>query len=339
MMGRTSLTGVLAGVFVLSACGGGGSSSGGSPTTVGNPAPTPTPTPTSSPTPSPTYSTYSALSGNQQFALTCAGLEQDGFQSYASMPIAFGSDIQSLSYDAAADSWSVEGDVSQTFGPANAVTSSNPLVEEYFRIDNAGAPASTLLIAAPQPGGSTLEYTRVLYYQLPNAGMATTQNRNCVFGVPSDPSDTPSATTVQYTAFDLTGTVLRRFDDGSSASYGLSATNMSITVNLSAYTVSISMDVTGTVLSRNGAGSAETAPETIDLGTLAASDVGINDAPYGISGLFNYQDAMKDIPFEGWFFGPEGKEIGIVLTYASNDDDIVNRTWGTTGLLTLTASR
>lgn len=336
-MGRSKLAGVIAGILVLSACGGGGSSSGGGAPTGGGGTPTPSPSP--SPTPSPTYSTYAELTGNQTFALTCAGLERDSFQAFSSIPIPFGMDTQTLSYDASADTWTVSGEVSQTFGPADAVTSTNPLVENYYRIDQTGAPPKTLLIAAPEPGGSKLQYARSMFYQLPNTALGTTQNRNCVFGVPSDPNDRPSASTVSYTAFDLAGTITRQFDDNSVASYSLSGSNISVSVNMNTYSVSIAMDVTGTLANSSGSGLAASAPNTIDLGTLTATDVGINDEPYGIGGLFNYEDVDKNIPFEGWFFGPQGKEIGFAITYSSNDPDITNRTWGTIGNMTLTASR
>lgn len=344
-MGRNKAGAVLAALFVLSACGGGGGSGGGSPTP--SPSPSPSPSPTTSPTPSPSYTTYSALTGSRSFAVACEGLTQNGLQTFAAQPIPFGTNNLDFAFDAATPSYTIAGKdptgpyaVNQTFGPADAVTPTNAEIEKEYRIvPGNGQPPKVMLIGAPKPGGSTLQYGRILYYSLPNTSSGEIENRYCVFGVPTLTSDRPTGSSVAYSAFAFNGSIRRAFDDGSFTDYRLAASNIAISVNLTTYTLSISMQVTGTLSGKTTTGTGSTQPNTIDLGTLTANNVEIQDSPANLGGLFNFQDTTKQIPFQGWFFGPQGKEFAIAMSYSSRDAEIMNRTWGTTGLMFLTASR
>ncbi|WP_066555021.1 hypothetical protein [Croceicoccus bisphenolivorans] len=192
-----------------------------------------------------------------------------------------------------------------------------------------------MTIVAPDPGGSTLQYSRVLAYGLFNGNFGGVENTTCVFGVPTEPDDEPSTSPVSYTAFASGGSIVRVFTDGTFASYTVTGSQEAISVDLNTYTVDITMHLTGTLGNKSASGSGASAETTVDFGTFTANDIEINDEPYSIGGLFNYQDFDLQMPFQGWFFGPKGKEIGIAVTYFRPNDP----GYRAFGNITVTASR
>ncbi|AKM10648.1 hypothetical protein AB433_12825 [Croceicoccus naphthovorans] len=221
--------------------------------------------------------------------------------------------MQTLSYDTSEQSWLIKGlGIEQLFTPEDIFTPETPFptVEEQYLVMVNNQPVASMNILAPEPGGMALEYARNLTYAIRNEFQGNNfENGNCVFGVPTLPDDQPNATSVTYADYATIGSIIYVYDDGTFAAYRISGSEEAISVNLNTFAVDISMHLIGTLDDNSTSGAGSAAEATLDLGTFTANGIQIDDEPYGIGGYFDAPNPSAEMPFQGWFFGPQGKEI------------------------------
>ena len=316
------VAGVLAGLFVLSSCGGGGSS-GADPVSV--PSPTPSPSPSASPTPTPTYSTYVSLTGDQQFDLACATVNSNGSSIVLGQPIAFDADPGlTLTYTAADDSYAVNGSgVSEIFTPADIDNSFPNSEAAYSKADSVG---SRLIIGAPAPGGMTAQYTRGLYVLVQNTITSNVDEYVCAFGVPTLISDPPAETNVTFTGFSGNGVLRQYQSDGTVGVYSLTTSSESASVNTTTGQIDFAFSVSGTLIATYGPG---TAAATVDLGSFTGQTT-MDGIAQNFGGILSHQDNTIQSQYQGWFFGPQGKELNLGAAILQ-DSGGGNRVVGTLG--------
>ncbi len=320
---KMRMLGLLLGSACLAACGGGGSSGGGSsPVVTPSPSPTPTPTPSG-----PSYTAYADLTGSQQFKMACQTLDQGSGVFQLGPPMAFYTDPGvTLSYDASQDSYTLSNyGVEESFGSADIDSSvTNPEIEIAYAKDDGTGFTSRLLIAAPQPGGQAVDYSRALYAFVKNVNTGYVETYSCNFGVPTLLTDTPSQSPITFTDFTTRGTLYRIYPDATFAVYNLSGSSQTMSANATTGEITISLALSGELVSVNGT---STVPASIDLGTYGAT-INIDGETQGFGGIFNYEDPTLFAPFEGWFYGPQGTEAAFAAGIQDTDENNV-RTIGT----------
>lgn len=301
----------------LASCGGGGSSGGGSGST-NNPAPAPTPTPT----PSITYQKYTELTGNQDFQSGCAGLYNaselifhQGFGYYPTIPSSL---VQN--YDAASSTWTVEGqepfgvEFSYQFGPADLHPSSTDQLQRYERVDGNGF-NTRYSIYARDFGGTYAEYVRSSrLFARPLDGGAL-NDIYCVFGVPTDLDDSYPTSSFDYPAISLGGTAFVR-GGAANGQYDLTESVVTLNVNPNTGEVKPTMQLVGRLFTPSGL-----ADERTQLGTYTGT-AEVDGTMVGFSSYLESSDRAYGISqFGGWFFGPQGKEVGFVFSLMATQPD------------------
>jgi hypothetical protein len=313
----------------LSACGGGDGGQSGSPVVT----PSPTPTPGPSPTPSPSYPAYGELTGDQSFQAACQTTGQGSGAFILLNPTPFYADPGvTLDYDASESTYRLTAyGIDESFGPAD-VDDTIANAEKAYRRTGTDGFTTRMILFAPQPGGSTADYTRVLYAFARNTMTGYVETYNCIFGVPTLLTDQPSQTQVSFTDFSTGGNAYRLFPDNTVALYRLTGSAESLSVNLTTGAVNLSVRVTGQLQSVFGTGTA--VPSTYDFGTFTG-ETSLDDETRGFGGILNYQNPTLFAPYEGWFFGPQGAEAGLTVGLSDQDQDGVR----TIGQFTIVGAR
>jgi hypothetical protein len=302
--------------LTLVACGGGGDSSP-PPTGGGGGTPAPTPTPTPTPT-SVAYTKFADLTGNRQFQAGCAGLRSDGQRIDAFGFGRFNNDEKlSIDYDIPGQSWTVAGQslngtgfnwqftqaMIQTNPPANTV---------YYLKNNADGSAERFYVGNQPIGGTTPEYMRgsLLNYRISGG---PPEWRYCVFGVPTTLADTRPATTVSYTT--RVSSIGFLGNSSTVAQYDLSESTATISANPTTGEIPVTLQLVGRQFTPTGLSETR-----VDFGTYSGTAT-INGT------VASFNDALRDSPnraiqggnFGGWFFGPQGIEIGMSFSLRAND--------------------
>ena len=319
--------GLVVALGLLSACGGDDGGGGGSGST---PPPSPPPPP---PPPAVSYTKFADLTGEQAFQTGCAGiagpnerLDAFGFGRYPEI----GTTI-SIDYAAAAQSWRTVG--MSVFGKPfdwtftrDMIQPSPPPDSVYYRKSNADGTTERLYVIAKPLGTVVPEYVRttLLTYRLDTD---PPEFRYCAFGVPTKLEDTRPTTTVTYSATAVSG--LAFFGNTALAQYDLGESTVSVSANPTTGEVPVTINLVGREFTP--AGLSET---RVNLGTYS----GTADVSPTVQ---SFTDALRDSPdrailggnFAGWFFGPQGREIGFAYSVRaqSGDGSIVNATGVVTG--------
>lgn len=304
----------LALVLALSACGGGESgpppSSGPGPT----PSPSPSPSPSPTPTPGPSYTTFANLTGDRSFVTSCTAYVPrgalgvpgaEGIQGHATDGL--------LTYTQATQSYRVftPNNVSSLFGPGDLQTSTNPNVIRYTKPSPRTAGATeNFSIVTPVPGTQGLTYTRATFINIEGDAGSGTQARTqafCVTGVPTINTDLPAGPIVNFSQFEVRGTV---FDARSGALQvgTINGTQSALGVNLTNGQVTFSFAVDATF-----------------SGSSTPTRVGVFQGTGSLveqtSGLIGTIEASGPPGFvRGGFFGPQGGEFAYVFTYGLDQD-------------------
>ncbi|MFM7376808.1 MAG: hypothetical protein ACKO1O_01555 [Erythrobacter sp.] len=299
--------------LALVACGG---EDGSTPPIGGGGTPTPSPSPT------PTYQTIAQLTGNQQFATACAYFVFDrtvspNFTALHEVP--FGERGQ-LRFDAAASSWTYsEGaqtnpsqQTSFTVGPADLAASPPASTTPYRRV-TAGRSLELTLRNGQQTGFAT-EYLRtftladIQAVTVPDSSRA---DRLCAYGVPTVAADTLPATATAYTSLNVIGTATLMNSAQRVRTYSLSDSTATFSVNGTAGTVSMSIQLVGREILADGTLATTTTP----LPALTAGTGTIGNARTPAIKVFEgnfVTGGVQEITsgFSGAFFGPQGAEVG-----------------------------
>lgn len=308
----------LAMALTLVACGGGSTSTPTpTPTSTGSPTPTPSPSPT--PTPAP-YTKFADLTGDQQFKAGCGGLygpseriDAFGFGRADTVPGAL-----SIDFADSTDAWTLAGEAysgtefSFTFTPA-MIQPNPPEDAVYYRKDNPDGSAERFYLSARKLGGTAPDYVRgsLLTYRI---GSAAPEYRYCVFGVPTRLDDTTPSSTVTYGNVAVGGVA---FTAGAAITqYDLSESTVTVSANPTTGEIPVVLKLVGRAFTPTGLSDTRVAlGEYRGTATIDGSDQSFNDA------LTDADRALLGGNFGGWFFGPQGIEIGFAFSVKAQNAD------------------
>jgi hypothetical protein len=223
----------------------------------------------------------------------------------------------SIDYNIPAQTWDVAGQslngtpIAYQFTPA-MVQASPPANTVYYLKNSPDGSAERLYIGNFPIGTTSPEYMRgsLLNYRV-NAGPP--EWRYCIFGVPTTLADTRPTTTVTYNTrvnsigFLATATTLAQYD--------LSESTATVSANPTTGEIPVSVTLIGRQFTPTGLSDTRVA-----FGTFSGTAT-INGT------VQSFVDALRDSPdraiqggnFGGWFFGPQGTEIGMAFTVKGND--------------------
>ncbi|TRD10076.1 hypothetical protein FGU71_13880 [Erythrobacter insulae] len=326
-MKRIRNLGAAALALALVACGGGGGSSpppqtgggssGGGSSGGGTPAPSP----------APTYTEFASLTGNQTFQSACSGFEL-GFN-FATFPSTSFTNGFGFDFTAATDVWTISPatgfsafDANLSFGSADLQSSSAEGTASYRRQDANGQTElfryGFVSSLSPAPA-----YARSLQLSaiLPNGNRGIFR---CTFGVTtqlSDPIPTVTASSgfISYGSYSIEGDAYVRASDGTTQQFSLDRSNIDFRANPADGSIRVGIEAIGREFLSTGALSDQ---ETA-LGT-AQGDTSIDGSEQNFSGLMNGTSPDGNFfggGFGGWFFGPQGAELGMVFEFFINRAD------------------
>lgn len=314
-MRLTNLAASAAMALALAACGGGGSGSSPPASGGGGGTPAPTPTPTAS------YQTFAQLSGNQAFKAACAGtynqqtgIPSAGYARYPDPPQALAIDFTSASSEWRVTGRSPDGvEFTNTFGPADVITTSLANTTAYRRVDANGFP-TRFQITQTVLGSTLSEYARVVRtLARPGSGVS---DWACALGVPTLLTDRPSAS-ITYTDFAIIGTVFSQAYGGT-GQYDISESTATLTANPTNGQIRVTITLVGRAFLAGG-GLSDTRTQFGQFG----GDAGIDGSVQSFGAPLNrLPDNSVGGDFSGWFFGPQGREAGVSFQYTGDD---VNR--------------
>lgn len=298
---------VLAGAAFVGACSGGGSGGGG---TVVTPTPTPTPSPSPSPSPSPTYTKFADLTGDQTHASTCTGI------TIGLPPTVYPATLPdsglTLAYAATPQNWTVTGDgVNLTFTPAERDMTAPATVMAYVK---PGTPSQRFSVSVTGAGPVAAEYHRAV--SLNAVTPSGPRIFTCVIGVKTLVTDRPAGSTFNFPNARVGGYLFRTMPASSTLTqYSTSNATTTFNVNLDTGKVTAVIRLIATPLPTGSA------PD-VDLGTVTA----VADIDPATGGFYGTAVTSPDftIPFaqfSGRFFGPQGKEAGLVMTILADKPD------------------
>lgn len=293
---------VLLSTAFVGACGGGG----GSGTVV-----TPTPSPSSpTPSPPPTYPKFADLTGDQTHASTCTGI------TIGLPPTVYPATMPdgglSLAYVAASQNWTVTGDgVNLTFTPAERDMTAPSTVTAFVK---PGTPIQRFSIGMTGAGSTTAEYLRSV--SLNAVTPSGPRIFSCFIGVKTLVTDRPAGSTFNFPAARIGGYLFRTVPASSTLTqYNTNSTVTAFNVNLDTGKVTAVIRLTVAPLP-TGSG-----PD-VDLGTLTATaDIDSTTGGFYGTTVTSPDFSIPFAQFSGRFFGPQGKEAGLVLTVLADKPD------------------
>lgn len=293
---------------MLSSCGGGDSPT---PTATSTPTPSATATPTPTPTPTFSYSTFSELTGVQEFGTPCFAYSLPAGVPTVEQANAFDADGL-IDFDADTSIWTVNqfsANRDETFGPDDIASGGGDLTI-YSKLGANPSLRNDFILLAPSPGGVSAEYGRIgsTYYE-PSVGEPLSVT-DCTFGVATMPGDLPAETSITFSDFEVGGAVYNRVDAApAEVSRVLSGTGSAVW-NTSTGKMEFRLSYTVT-----DPGGAETTVSPVSgiMDLSAATD------RLGFSGSLN-EGGDPEYRVLGAFFGPQGSELGFVAFAEINLD-------------------
>ncbi|MFC4256036.1 hypothetical protein ACFOWT_11505 [Croceibacterium xixiisoli] len=280
------------------------------------PTPEPTPEPTPAPTPTPTFSyqTLTELTGNQIFETACSSIEivdratghgasLGGFRRFA--------DIYGIGWESTDDaSLRDNGWYNYRSGKLNGLLgrlqqlqsfTADPLRIQYsFSNDYGGT--TTSLISGEYP--ATARYVQHARLRSGYTGGSSVQF--CVFGAPTYVDDLPTTGVATYPTLGVIGSVYSSGSRGEDLR--IVADGSSLIVDFATNTVE------GTLkLEKRIAASGSTAESWVDVpGTIPIAAT-IDRASRRISGTNAPAGVVGGYGIQGWFFGPQGSNLGLAF--------------------------
>ena len=301
--------------LALGSCGGGGDSK---PPVTGTSSPTPTPSPTSAIT----YTKFADISTNQAFKAGCGGIFGisevfDAFGFGRADTVTLG---VSIDYQASSQSYRFRGRAydgtpyDYTFDPTLIQTTNAPANTTYYRKANADGSVERFYLGRRPLGSFQPEYVRTALLNYRN-GSGPPEVRDCVFGVPTTLEDTRPSQTVSYNnaavagyVFVDTGSGLRQYTTGDST--------VTISANPNSGEIPVTLKLAGREVSAAGESSTVT-----QLGEYRGT-ASVDGSVQSFNAAFTDGDrAILGGNFAGWFFGPQGIEIGFGWSIKSQFQD------------------
>ena len=288
----------------LGACGGG--SGGGSVTTGSGGTVAVTPAAPPAPPP-PTYVKYAAQTGNQTYQSTCAANGSNGAD-FAS-PYGQG---PALVYTASTDSYLVSGPgLNVSFGPADVDTTASAGTKVYRRVVN--GLTERLSIVPPRVQGTALEYV-ASFSVAARATSGAFLNYACLTGVPTVETDLPAGSNIPFARVAVSGVAY--VTEGSSIlSYSLNqGSTGTLAANATNGTVTTTIDLSGLLLGPTG-----TSGTPVSFGTHIGSGT-IDPPSRTVGGSFTATAGPQSANnFNGWAFGPQAAEGGLMFTMSRTE--------------------
>lgn len=310
--------------LVLSACGGGGNSSP-PPTTGGggNPAPSPSPTPTPV-----SYTKFDDLTGDQTFNTACSldpaingGLGTGGITPFTS--------FFTFAFADATDTWTIAGPTltdtfNSSFGPSEISSQAAGEFTVYRRelTINGNNVAEFFALITPQLNNGTVDYVRGGDAVMFGTGNQIQAFYRCVFGVPTELDDQLPASTVSYDQFvSANGNAQLTDGAGVTSQYNIADTQIAVTANPTNGEITVTLNVRGREITRDpNTGQVSTSTTITDLGTYTGNTA-TTGTIQGFEGLLSDSNGQFVGEYSGWFFGPQGIELGIALEGTHNRND------------------
>jgi hypothetical protein len=327
-----------ASIAMLSACGGGGGTP--TPTATGTPAPTPVPTP--SPTPPPT--TFNELTGDQVFNTACVSdTTIPGQINFSRFSEGF-----TFNFQEAGEIWSVQGQSANldtfdiSFGPddisaeeeglfvvyrkESPLSTSTPAREDIFGF---GAPQAENSAGDTQIG----EFVRLANFigipqrNNPSGPAGVSDLRNCVFGIATELDDTLPSTTITFSSLlSNNGTASVRLGNDPLRFFDLDDSILTFTADPATGDLSFTLELQGQEVTPDPNGGPPIVSDTVTpLGSFSGN-ASISGDVQGFEGTTANSTGLAAGEFTGWFFGPQGAELGLAVNGNAQlqDSSIVN---------------
>jgi hypothetical protein len=216
-----------------------------------------------------------------------------------------------FSYNASADVWNVLGNGHDvTFSPADRDTAAPSTSIRYVK---PGPPTQRLTIGQPGVGTVGADYQRIAAF------IQGSRVYHCVIGARTLPTDRPTGSTVAFTGSSLAGYLFAtRLSDGARTQYSMRNSTGTFSVNLDRGEVTYTVRLIGSPFPL------DSGPD-VDFGTITA----VADIDPATGGYYTTQATVNGFtPFvsemSGAFFGPQGKEAGLVMSIFGTRSDGVH---------------
>ena len=304
-----------ASVALLAACGGGDSSSApptGGGGGGGGGGGTPTPTPPA------TLPTFLELTGDQTFESACAK-GADSTQNPFVAPFGQGTEH---AFSAGPQTWRLSGNSPPNnvfdlqFAPSEIVSAAGAATVLYRRPSPTGTGNETFAFVTPQYSSATIsaDYVRgsFLFAPVPNNAPVSLY---CVFGVPTPADATPPASPVTYSAQVGVGGAIVNFAPSGVVSYNPSPTTFSVTANPANGELTFTIALRGFQQTIDpSTGQPVLSTTATEFGTYTGT-ASVASGTQTFSGFLDKATGISlNAPVTGWFFGPQGAEIGVVIS-------------------------
>ena len=218
------------------------------------------------------------------------------------------------SFAEAAQNWMVTGDTitnqfNLSVGPTD-ISQDDPVVQTlYLRPSATGGPSEIFVLGTPQWPTAVADFVRGSFFQT-DTGLSF----NCVFGVPTRLDDPLPSSTITYSQeIDAAGTLVA-FSGQTAASFDLAASTFTITADPTRGNVVISVDVKGNEFSFDANGNRIDSPDVTGFGTIEGAAFAAGNEQSLFADLSKATGLSFSGAVSGWFFGPQGEEIGLVFS-------------------------
>ena len=304
-------------IAMLAACGGGDSA----PPPTGGGGPTPSPSPSPSPTPSISYTAFDDLTGDQVFNTACA----EGIDIQRTNTIALFDEDFTFAFAAASETWTIagesrEGPINTSFGPADITEEDPGVLVLYQRPSPTGGPSEIFAFGTPQWPNADPQYVRGAFLQSERDN-GSVASFNCVFGVPTDLNDELPTSTVTYNQeSEVFGSLLEITGPAGNeifTSYDLAPTTMTVSADPTTLEVSFDIDLRGFEVTFDATtGDRIVSTDVTSFGVYTGEAFVSDEGKQTLRGGNLFRDGAVQLfaPATGWFFGPQGEEIGLVFT-------------------------
>ncbi len=213
-------------------------------------------------------------------------------------------------------------DTALSFGPPDLAEDDRPNKVVYERRDLQNRPLR-FAYNFPRALTATPEYVRdvVVASPLPDSTLGIFQ---CVIGVPTAledkiPDVTETSGFISYSNYGVRGDVYVDFNDGrASEQYALDRTTIDFRAKPDTGLITLSMNLIGRQYQPDGSLS----DDEVSFGVVSGETT-IDGTEQNFSELMTItsSDNMASGTFGGWFFGPSGAEMGLVIGAGQNRSD------------------
>jgi hypothetical protein len=280
-----------------------------SPTSTPAPTSTPTPDPTTPPTPapSPTPTGYLTFSEIYIYRFGSSGITLPGGCSSLALQdqppeligtTAFGQGL-SFRFVVTPQVWAIGGDVGIGFDGRDADATATGTEVAFAKM--IGPDTARFSITRPAVGPFGFDYSRLATVSATVAG--TRRLYQCLLGIPTLLADLTAAPLGTFGRTAMLGSAFVR-DGGTTVSYSLAQSTVSISADLQARTVALSIRLVGTPSATQG-------PD-VDLGTIAAT-APIDPATGNFSANLALPGRTIRGTASGRLMGPEAIEVGVTV--------------------------